>query len=101
MAPNLRREVVEAIESTLLNSDDDKYTIATAFDVSYETVQYIARGIQLCTIVGLDIGKRTGRPSVVTPEIEEVVIELVAMSNEIFQDEITDFVYDEFNVQLL
>ncbi|RFU29028.1 hypothetical protein B7463_g7320, partial [Scytalidium lignicola] len=100
MAPNLRREMVEAIENALLNSDDDKYTIAITFDVSYETVRYIAQGIQLCTIVGLDIGKHTGRPSIVTPEIEEAVIKLVAMSNEIFQDEITDFVYDEFNVQL-
>ncbi|RFU33342.1 hypothetical protein B7463_g3036, partial [Scytalidium lignicola] len=100
MAPNLRREVVEAIESALLNSDDDKYTIVTIFDVSYETIRYIAQGIQLRTIIGLDIRKRTGRPSVVTLEIEEVVIKLIAMSNEIFQDEITDFVYNKFDVQL-
>ncbi|RFU31029.1 hypothetical protein B7463_g5310, partial [Scytalidium lignicola] len=100
MAPRLVPETVKAIECALLNTDDDKYAIATAFDVSYETVRYIARKLKTDRTIGVNLRGKAGRSSVITPDIEQAVKEVIYTSNDLYQDEVADFIYDEFDIKL-
>jgi transposase len=56
--------------------------------------------MQIREILGYDPRKKPGPPSLITPEIEESLIEHIAIYNDLYLDEMADFLFDEYDVKV-
>lgn len=74
--------------------------LASVYRTTYETCRRIRKQMRLLQRYGKDIKPRRGRPCRITNRMKVVVQELVNIDAEIYQDEIADFIYEEFNVKL-
>ena len=49
--------------------------------------------------IGYDPRSKGGRPSIITPEMEQRVLDHIALYNDLYQEEIIDFLYDEYGIK--
>ena len=49
--------------------------------------------------IGYDPRSKGGRPSIITPEMEQRVLDHIALYNHLYQEEIIDFLYDEYGIK--
>ncbi|PMD66072.1 uncharacterized protein K444DRAFT_607487 [Hyaloscypha bicolor E] len=100
MAPYLSPREIAAIDAIVAQPNHpDLHEIATRFNTTYETIRYRRYQIQVRRALGWDPRKKPGRPLVITPEMEEAVMEHVLRYVDIYQEEIIDFLYNEFGIQ--
>ena len=78
MAPKLLPQEVAAIEAILAQPDHpDMHTIAAQFNCTYETIRYRKRNMAIRAALGWDNRSTGGRPSIITEEMENGVMEHV------------------------
>ena len=90
----------------MIESNSTKFArieLIRQFDKSpttYSTV--IKRRAVICRIelTGTDNRRKAGRPRIITPELLEYVIALIERNATLYQDEVADFIYMEFGIQL-
>jgi hypothetical protein len=56
--------------------------------------------MQIREILGYDPRKKPGLPSLITPEIEESLIKHITIYNNLYLDEIADFLFNEYNIKV-
>jgi transposase len=101
MAPHLSKPVIAGIECALAQPPPiDLYEIAATFRTTYETVRYRQYQMRVREIIGYDPRKKPGPASLITPEMEEALIEHIAVHNDLYLDEMADFLFDEFDVKV-
>ena len=105
MLYRLPKSTVGAIEAALgeyLESDrkPDYKEFSIVFGASYQTICYYYRKLKFMALIREDHRKKPSRKRLITPEIELAVAELLASKPSTYQDEIADFLYEEFDVKL-
>lgn len=101
MAPNLSKRVRDALDESLRdNPQIDPHEIAVLYGTTYSIV--IKRRALVCRIelTGTDTRRKAGRPRIITPELLEYAIALIERNATLYQDEVADFIYMEFGIQL-
>ena len=104
MAGNrLPADVKESIRACLRRAPKkpDYQAIATAFSTTAKIVRVIYMKIKQVELLGTTTRTKTlGRPPIITIEMEEAVTYLIATIPYIYQDEVAEFIYDSYNIQV-
>jgi transposase len=101
MAPRLSKAASVAVDRFLTeNPAIDPKEVAELFTISYQSVIARRKGLRMREATGIDNRKVAGRPRLVTDEIREWVIELLIRDPTLYQDEIAQYIWVEFGVDL-
>ena len=99
MAPNLSKRVRDALDESLRdNPQIDPHEIAMLYGIS--TVIKRRALVRRIELTGTDNRRKAGRPRIITPELLEYAIALIERNATLYQDEVADFIYMEFGIQL-
>jgi transposase len=100
MPPHLNPREVEAMEAILAQPmHPEMHHIARQFNTTYETVRYRRHQMRIRRAIGYDPRSKGGRPSIIIPEMEQRVLDHIALYNHLYQEEIIDFLYDEYGIK--
>ena len=101
MAPNLSKRVRDALDESLRdNPQIDSHEITVLYGTIYSTVIKRRALVRRIELTGTDTRHKAGRPRIITPELLEYTITLIKHNATLYQDEVTDFIYMEFGIQL-
>ena len=101
MAPNLSKRVRDALDESLRdNPQIDPHEIAVLYGTTYSTVIKRRALVRRIELTGTDTRRKAGRPRIITPELLEYAIALIERNATLYQDEVADFIYMEFGIQL-
>jgi transposase len=102
MAPRLKKHDAAAIDRILREHlEDDYHKIAATYLTTYSTIMKRRRKIQIEEAIGhpYKAGKM-GFSSKATPEVEDFVRRLLEDDSDLYQDEIADYIWLEYTIQL-
>ena len=101
MAPNLSKRVRDALDESLRdNPQIDPYEIVVLYGIIYSTVIKRRALIRRIELTGTDTRRKAGRPRIITLELLEYAIALIECNATLYQDEVINFIYMEFGIQL-
>ena len=101
MAPNLSKRVRDALDESLRdNPQIDPHEIAILYGTIYSIVIKRRALVRRIELTGTDTRRKAGRPRIITPELLEYAIALIERNATLYQDEVADFIYMEFGIQL-
>jgi hypothetical protein len=99
MAPNLTKRVRDALDETLRdNPQIDPHEIAALYGTTYSTVIKRRALLYRIELTGVDNRHKPGRPHIITPEILEYAIALIARDSTLYLNEVADYLYIEFDI---
>ena len=100
MAPNISKRDAERIDEALHdNPNIDMNELACLFQTSYNTIQKRRASLRLRMGPDYKLNK-CGRPSIITDEIRDYVQSIIERNPTVYLDEIADFVFMEFGIQI-
>ena len=101
MALRLPSATARQIDALLANGYDlDFHTIASQFKTIYNTICARHRKLIARRAIGVDMRRPPGPPPVITREMEVYLVELLERDPDLYQDEIADYLYVEFEVEI-
>ncbi len=103
MAPRLPPGRVLAIEEAISDTSfkpSELPMIAITYGTTYSSVRRIYNRMIRIKTLGVDLRKKAGPRRILTPEIDLAVAHLLAEKPYLSQDEIVDFLYNEFSVKI-
>jgi transposase len=99
MAPNLPRRIATQIDNILLNGTSlDFTTIAKQFNTTYKTICERNRRLQKERSGISALPRARGPAPVINRQMEVFIAELLEREPELYQDEIADYLFAEFEV---
>lgn len=100
MAPHLPARTKEATDEILMQDGvkHDLYEIAAKFNTTYEAVRYRRLQIRIRKAIGWDPRKKQGTKPIITEEMGNALLELLINNNDLYLDEIADFLWDTYGV---
>jgi len=100
MSPKLSTIAVEGIELALSQPVKlDLYEIAAVFNTTYESVRYRRYQMRVREALGWDPRQKPGPQSLITPDMEEALLEHISIYNDLYQEEMADFLYDQYGIK--
>ena len=101
MAPRLSKRDADAIDECLRdNPQCDMKEVAVLYGCTYNAVSRRRANIRRISLTGVDHRHKAGRPRIVTPEMLEYAVALIERDPTLYLDEVADFLYMEFGIQL-
>jgi transposase len=101
MAPRLLKEEGDEINDYIYNDPNiDLNELAAVYRVHYSTVQHYKKNLIDRILLGYNPRIPASRVTLITPDIRQYVEDLIDRFNTLYLDEITDYVYIEFDVIL-
>ena len=99
MAPNLSKRVRDALDESLRdNPQIDPHEIAMLYSITYNTVIKRRALVRRIELTGTDNRRKAGRPRIITPELLKYAIALIERNATLYQNEVADFIYMEFDI---
>ena len=99
MAPNLPRRIATQIDNILLNSTSlDFTTITKQFNTTYKTICERNRRLQKERSSTSALPRARGPAPVINRQMEVFIAKLLEREPELYQDEIADYLFAEFEV---
>jgi hypothetical protein len=101
MPTHIDKRAVAGIEFLLTQPHElDMHSIAKVFNTTYKTIAYHRRQMKIQEIIGYNPRKKPGPKSIITPEVELFVAELYKQDADLYQDEIIDEIYKQFDLKV-
>jgi hypothetical protein len=101
MALRLSKCNGDAIDEYLYdNPQIDPYEIAILYNITYNIVIKRKALLHQIELISINNRNKGGHSRIITLEIVKYIITLIKCNITLYQDEIIDYIYIEFNIQL-
>jgi transposase len=101
MAPRLSKRESDALDEFLRdNLQVDSHEVAALYSVTHGIINKRKAVIRRIALTGIDNRSKGGRPKIIIPEILEYAIALIARDSTLYLDEVADYLFMEFGIQL-